>query len=472
MTCAGLMHPRYPVGPRRDGDTIGRNRPVLFLPAILVVALVAVATVVLVRLLPPPVSRVTVRAPETRPGPTASAPTLVFVVLDNVRADRLALCGHERPTSRWLKRLAKKGASYTCDAYAPGSWTLPSHATFFTGLDVPGHGAHSLPSGGEELGRNTSETVRPLGPDVPTLAEQLAARGYQTHLVSGNPVLSEESGLTRGFERTEVAERFNALHGRELERAVDDALRTADPSRPLFLFVNIADAHQPWRRVPEQVRWLPTRDAFRLHASKPDGFWQRWYRGELDPRERKATLSHLRDVYDWGIYRADRTLGRVLKKVEDSGWTKPGLRVVITSDHGEFLGEHGLLDHGHYLEDENQRVLLMVAGDEPVALPEGPVSAAEAYHLVRDGTVSASRVPVEATTFPHRQRQDWAGGSFYGHTAVARWDVDGRVLWQSDGEPPPAALADLAARAEQSGAASAGASAGMIEMLRAAGYVE
>ena len=396
----------------------------------------------------------------------------MFVVLDNVRADRLSLCGHDRPTSRRLKKLVRKGASHTCSAYAPGSWTLPSHASFFTGLDVPAHGAHSLPAGGEQLGRSTSESVRPLREGIPTLAEQLAERGYQTHLVSGNPVLSPESGLTRGFERLEVAEKFNTLHGRELERAVKESLAKADPDRPLFLFVNIADAHQPWRKVPQKVRWLPTRDAFRLYASKADGFWQRWYRGGLDETEKSATLAHLQDVYDWGIYRADRTLGRVLKAVDSSGWTEPGVRIVITSDHGEFLGEHGLLDHGHYLEDENQRVLLMVAGDDPVRIPDGPVSATQAFHLVRDGVLTQGDAPVDAVTFPHRQRQEWAGGGFYGQTAVARWGVDGRQLWTDSDDAPPAGLAALAERAVQSGAGGSETSEGLLEMLRAAGYVE
>jgi arylsulfatase A-like enzyme len=362
-------------------------------------------------------------------GPDPGAPTLVFVVLDNVRADRLALCGHERPTSARLESLVRKGAQYTCRAYAPGSWTLPSHASFFTGVDVPTHGAHSLPAGGEALGRSTSESVRALDEQLPTLAEQLAARGYQTVLVSGNPVVSPESGLTRGFERVEVADGFNKLHGRALERAVKGALAAADPSRPLFLFVNIADAHQPWRRVPARVKWLPKRPAFRLHASKPDGFWQGWYRGDLATAEKVETLGHLQDVYDYGIYRADRTLGRVLGRVRKSGWSKPGMRYVVTSDHGEFLGEHGLLDHGHYLEDENQRVLLMVGGDDAPELPDTPVSATQAFHLVRDGALADDSVPVVAATFPHRQREVWSGGAAYGRTSAAQWSEQGRLLW-------------------------------------------
>lgn len=447
------------------GDATPRTPPALYLPAVLVVAgVIALALGVRDRApSPPPIA----------PGqPDPGAPTLVFVVLDNVRADRLALCGHDRPTSPRLTSLVRKGAEHTCRAYAPGSWTLPSHASFFTGVDVPTHGAHSLPEGGAALGRSTSESVRALDTELPTLAEQLAARGYQTVLVSGNPVVSPESGLTRGFERVEVAESFNELHGRALERAVGQALAAADPTRPLFLFVNIADAHQPWRRVPARVKWLPTRSSFRLHASKSDGFWQGWYRDELDTASKVATLAHLRDVYDYGIYRADRTLGRVMNRVRKAGWAAPGLRYVVTSDHGEYLGEHGLLDHGHYLEDENQRVLLLVGGEGAPDLPDGPVSATQAFHLVRDGALADEGVPVAAATYPHRQREEWSGGAAYGRTSAALWTEDGRLLWQDDGAQPPPALADLVERTRRSGARETGASAAVLEMLRAAGYVE
>ena len=438
----------------------------LYLPAILIVAGVLALALGLGVGAPPPARR---PAPEGRPDPGAE--TIVFVVLDNVRADRLSLCGHDRPTSPRLQALVRGGAAHTCRAFAPGSWTLPSHASFFTGVDVPTHGAHSLPQGGEALGRSTSESVRALDGALPTLAEQLAGRGYQTLLVSGNPVLSPESGLTRGFDRVRVAEKFNTLHGRALGRAVKEVLADADPNRPLFLFVNIADAHQPWRRVPARVSWLPRRASFRLHASKPGGFWQSWYRGGLDTTEKVETLGHLQDVYDYGIHRADRTLGRVLTRVRQSGWDAPGLRTVVTADHGEFLGEHGLLDHGHYLEDENQRVLLLVDGEGVEALPEGPVSATQAFHLARDGALAPDGVPVEATTYPHRQREVWSGGAAYGQSSVARWSDTGRELW-TDGQAAPPALSGLVERAQRSGSRGGGASAEVLEMLRAAGYVE
>ncbi len=93
-----------------------------------------------------------------------SGETIIFIVVDTLRADRTSLCGYALPTTPTLERLAANGASFTCDAHTPASWTLPSHASFFTGRDVSEHGAGSgggpasLPWGG----------VTPLGEEFET----------------------------------------------------------------------------------------------------------------------------------------------------------------------------------------------------------------------------------------------------------------------------------------------------------------
>lgn len=120
-------------------------------------------------------------APPGRPG------LVLFVVLDTVRADHTSLCGHDRPTTPFLQALAgQQGWSHTCGLVTPGTWTLPSHASFFTGL-LPTE--HRLITKGH-----------PLPPGVPTLAERFAAEGYQTVLLSANPTLNKASGIGRGFE--------------------------------------------------------------------------------------------------------------------------------------------------------------------------------------------------------------------------------------------------------------------------------
>ena len=124
----------------------------------------------------------------SRPLPSGDPPNVLLIVLDTVRADRLSLYGYRRPTSPTLERLAKRGIRFD-EARATAPWTLPSHASMFTGrwpheLDVNWH--------------------TPLGTKFPTLAEYLGSRGYATAgFVANVHYCSYEFGLDRGFTHYE-----------------------------------------------------------------------------------------------------------------------------------------------------------------------------------------------------------------------------------------------------------------------------
>ena len=121
---------------------------------------------------------------ESRPLPQATAPNVLLIVLDTVRADHLSLYGYERPTSPNLERFARTGIRFD-RARATSPWTLPSHASMFTGR---------WPS---ELGE---EWITPLRSNFPTLAEFLGDHGYATAGFVGNvEYCSAETGLARGF---------------------------------------------------------------------------------------------------------------------------------------------------------------------------------------------------------------------------------------------------------------------------------
>ena len=104
-----------------------------------------------------------------------SAPVVIFVVMDTLRADRTSLCGYRHPTTPVLEELVDDGASYACSSHSPSTWTLPSHSSFFTGVALDGHQAGD--GGGSEAMK--WGTVTPLGPELPTLAEEMSARGYR-----------------------------------------------------------------------------------------------------------------------------------------------------------------------------------------------------------------------------------------------------------------------------------------------------
>ena len=122
---------------------------------------------------------------------TPKAPTVVLAVLDTVRADHTSLCGYPRKTTPYLESLKERGAVHSCRAYTPGDWSLPTHASYFTGVSVARHGAHYAYDAKDEKGeRIRSLYVYPLRDEVRTLAEEMRDRGYQTVLVSDNGLLA------------------------------------------------------------------------------------------------------------------------------------------------------------------------------------------------------------------------------------------------------------------------------------------
>lgn len=320
---------------------------------------------------------------EERRGPFAlperAAPVVVFVVIDTLRADRTSLCGYRHPTTPTLERLVEEGATAACESHSPSTWTLPSHASFFTGVGLDVHQSGS--GGGSEPMK--WGTVTPLGPDLPTVAEELKARGYQTLLLSGNPVVAERMGLTRGFEHVAIGRRYEMMHDHRLAERLLGLLRVAklDPALPLFAFINIADPHSPWRPIPEDAGFLPPREGLTINPGR-----KRYESGQMSDDEAQQWLQHLSDVYDYAVLRSDRSLRRVLGVLERAGWLDQHYRLVITSDHGEYLGEHQMVEHGrdHLYEPVTRVPFLYFSTEGTPELPDD-LPAIAAHALVRDG---------------------------------------------------------------------------------------
>ncbi len=366
--------------------------------------------------------------PPPAPEPTASREAVVLIVLDTVRSSELSLCGYERPTSPHLQRLAAhQGASFSCRAMAPGSWTLPTHASWFTGLMPPLHGAEVAAKG---VTFEWGGVASPMSKEPRTLAEDFAGRGFDTMVVSANPVLTDASGLARGFRLKRVSPNFMTFRHDGVVRALAGALEEVQGDR-LFAVINIADAHLPLGPIPEDHPWLPARP--RLHTPLEDesNVDTRYLRGQLDEAEVAALQGWYRDVYDFGTAQADHTLGRVLGLLTQTGWLADDYRVVITSDHGEYLAERGLLGHGSYLFEENNRVPLVVvrSGGRPLDLPE-LVSGLQVHTLLREGALSPEAGVPLAVGLPSTTKAKVARGyrSVYDLTHVAAWDGDDKVV--------------------------------------------
>jgi arylsulfatase A-like enzyme len=324
------------------------------------------------------------RALSSLPQAPRGAANLMVIVLDDVRAESLSLYGHNRPTSPNLERLSRRGILFS-HARATASWTLPSHASMFTG-----QWPHQL-SVGWDL---------PLDDTYPTLAERLASQGYATAgLVANTYYCNVLYGLGRGFARFEdnyenqtvslfeilrssavgkrvlqalghsiqVAEGGTALR-KSAEMLNRDALKWLNerPSqRPFFLFLNYYDAHSPFVPPPgpdprfglgalpqrEQVEILKRFHRLTTFKNVPAD-------GPSEAIEREAAAVN-RDSYESCIAYLDRQIGRLFDELE-KGKLLNNTWVIVTSDHGEHFKEHGVFGHGLSLYRQEVHVPLLI----------------------------------------------------------------------------------------------------------------
>jgi arylsulfatase A-like enzyme len=336
------------------------------------------------------------RAIARLPAPQSGAQNVLLIVMDTVRAESLSLYGYARHTTPNLARWAKQGVRFEW-ALAPAPWTFPSHCSFLTGQWPSTLNAHWLPT---------------LEPSDPTLAELLASRGFFTAGFAANTNwCSYESGMNRGFVHYEdypltprtilgstlpgrwilttlvnPGDYYNAKWVRSqsrdaqaVNRAFLDWLSGGRPSaRPFFAFLNYLDAHEPF---------LPPRDEvghFGLSPRSPAEntmLLEYWDRDKLKLSARDVELA--RDSYDNCIAALDRRVGALLDELERRGVLRD-THVIITSDHGEQFGEHGVFNHGFSVYAHEVHVPLLIispsapAGrviSEPVSLRDIPATA-------------------------------------------------------------------------------------------------
>jgi arylsulfatase A-like enzyme len=322
--------------------------------------------------------------------PPPGTPDVVVVSLDTTRADHLSAYGYARETSPNLSALAADALRFT-QARSPSAWTLPAHASLFTGQYPSRHGARLagtwLP--GQSIdGRRRVAFALP--PSAVTLAETLRDRGYRTAAFVANfSYLYRDWGVAQGFSVYDDAPGLLLRlvpHVVRLARRIDPGFclkpyRTAPEvnaaalawldgtpaGRPVFLFVNYMEPHQPWLAPAPWDRWsrgLP--DAPRLaernlytHAVH-----------DLAPAERAFVVAN----YDGQLAAMDAALGELVAALKVRSRYEDTLLVVL-ADHGEFLGEHGQLGHiGRMLYEPVLRVPLVVKFPGPDR-PRGDIAA-------------------------------------------------------------------------------------------------
>jgi arylsulfatase A-like enzyme len=297
------------------------------------------------------------------------------VVWDTCRGDRVSVNGYPLPTTPLLDAFAAGGVVYR-RCYTPAPWTPPAHGSLFTGLLPRRHGLI------EGMGDR-------LRPGLPTLASTLRAAGYETVCISANPLISDATGLTAGFETVLPCYRTgdDAVTGVEAVANVRQWLlrrrTTPLPRRPFFLFVNLMDTHLPYVFDGEGVTAVhgaaerePARRAV-ASTSDMDARFHLMGQKLLHPDQ----ILHLSRAYDGAVRRDDRTTGQMLELLRAEGLGADAL-VAVCGDHGENLGEHGEMDHAFSVHDTVCRVPLVVrqAGRfEGGKVVEGPVALQDLY---------------------------------------------------------------------------------------------
>ena len=336
---------------------------------------------------------------------TESPENVLFVVMDTVRKDRLTPYGYDRPTTPNLADFAAEATVFE-QAVAPAPWTLPVHASLFTGLYPSQHGA---------------DQENPYLEGATTLAETLSAAGYDTACYSSNAWITPYTHLTDGFDDQDnffevmpgeflsgpLARAWKAMNDNESLRAVADKLvslgntaheyfaggDTADSKTPAvvdrtmefvdgadrsFAFINLMDAHLPYH-PPEEfaAAFAPGVDSETVcQNSKEYNSGAR----DIDDDE----WDDIRGLYDAEIAHIDDQLGRLFDWLKAEGkWDDT--MVVVCADHGELHGEHDLYGHEFCVYDPLVNVPLLVKHpDLDADRREDQVELLDLYHTVLD----------------------------------------------------------------------------------------
>ncbi|WP_136717545.1 sulfatase [Halorientalis salina] len=387
----------------------------------------------------------------TRDGPS----NVLFVVMDTVRKDHLSAYGYEKPTTPNLAAFAEEATVYD-HAVAPAPWTLPVHASMFTGEYPSEHGA-------------TQEN--PYLEDATTLAESLSAGGYETACYSSNAWITPYTHLTDGFDDQDnffqimpgdvlsgpLADAWKAMNDNDRLRSVANRLvqlgnkvherfasegggdtKTpavvdstmdfiSDADGPFFSFINLMDAHLPYHPPEEfQQEFAPRIDTTKVCQNSKE-----YNCGARDISD--GEWEDIKGLYDAEIKHIDDQLGRLFGWLKSRGvWDDT--MVIVCADHGELHGEHDLYGHEFCIYDPLVNVPLMVKHPDLEAGArddETTVELTDLYHTVLDSagvSAAAGGTEVEPTRSLLREEYRQFEGGDYGFVEYHRPVVELRQL--------------------------------------------
>jgi arylsulfatase A-like enzyme len=354
-----------------------------------------------------------------------SKENIALIVLDSVSASKLSCQGHDRETTPFLDKLAKDNLFFS-STHANSSWTVPVHATLFSGLYPSEHGSGS---GKRSFKVDTQET----------LAYRLSEAGYETIGFSSNPWVSKEFSYDKGFQEfrdvTPPQEFSTDLNpedfldiddvegwrkytkalkqcvsgSKKIEKLLsllnyklaDDAYANADivnnkieswiesrsNSEPFFMFVNYMDAHEPYEPSKEHIEAIGGKER-KVDIS--------WHLRSIDEEYTDVEKESINDLYDASLRYLDSKIAELFQMLERKG-ELDNTTVIVTSDHGKCLGEHGYMGVGTFLYDELIEVPLIIStADKRSENIKQPVDQIDIHNTIIDAAgVKSSKNIIE-----------------------------------------------------------------------------
>jgi len=377
-----------------------------------------------------------------------SKPDIVFIVLDTQRADRLGAYGHQKAHTPNLDQFAAQAAFFE-QAISPAQWTVPSHASLFSGLYPTAH--------------QVTQSSQSLSPDIPHLAEVLTQNDYDTVGFCNNPLVGVlNNGFKRGFQTfynyggafpslpqnasrfpspfnkiteaytqslrkisypvqnffgqsdlafrlslnswtTPLWSRFANFKGQNARSVRDvghflEKREEQEPEKPLFLFLNLMETHLPFWPPGEFIdKCAP----YFRKSKKAREVLQTWnreaYRWAAPLEEPLGELESqvLSDLYDAEVAYQDDYLGGLFEVLNGRS-NHSNTLVIIVSDHGDGLGEHGYMGHAFVAYQELVHVPLMMQWPERLPTAKRiatPVSTRRVYHTILDAAGHLPDIP-------------------------------------------------------------------------------
>jgi len=332
-------------------------------------------------------------------------PNVLLIILDCCRPDRMSCYGYHKNTTPNINMILNESTIFE-NAISVAPWSLPSHASMFTGLYPSEHGATTWDS--------------KMRPDVKTLAEILSESGYETAAVCQNDGwINRSTGLSKGFKtfygyneifiptilrssrkylsalKHLLAFYYNFILREDitsLSISLCQRILKKNKNNPIFLFVNLLNAHYPYLPSTRSFKtfFLETMEEFRNSVKGAEKTWitRKWKQLATKKEFTKDEFKTMNNLYDNCIFYLDHHLGELFKFMKKEEIMDKTL-LIITSDHGENIGDHKLIDHELSVHDSLIKVPLIIR--YPNIFPRNKsvirqVETRNLFHTILDAT--------------------------------------------------------------------------------------